>query len=112
MGTLSIWYVCAAQEISNLLHVHLRSTELLASYCWERNIMAFKMRPKHHYVWHVARDVLVSRINPRMFHVWSDEKFLGCLKKIACRCHGSTVQKRAIERYLIALSSHLAKMAS
>lgn len=72
--------------------------------------MAFKMRPKHHYLWHVAMDVLTTRVNPRIHHVWSDEKFLGSIKKTACRCHGSTVQKRTIERYLVALSGYMAKM--
>ena len=43
--------------------------------------MAFKMRPKHHYLWHVAMDVLTTRVNPRIHHVWSDEKFLGSIKK-------------------------------
>lgn len=72
--------------------------------------MAFKMRPKHHYLWHVSMDVLATRVNPRIHHVWSDEKFLGSIKKTACRCPGSTVQKRTIERYLVALSGYMAKM--
>ena len=102
----------SAQEISDMLFLHLRSTEFLASYCWEHQVMAFKMRPKHHYVWHVATDVLTSKLNPRINHVWSDEKFLGCIKRIGCRCHGATVHKTAIERYLIALSSFMAKQAT
>ena len=69
------------------------------------------MRPKQHYVWHVAMDVVRTRVNPRIHHVWADEKFWGSIKRIACRCHGSTVQKRAIERYLVALSGYLAKLA-
>ena len=101
----------ATQELSRLLQLHLRSTEFLASYAWQNSIMIFKMRPKHHYLWHVGQSVKATRLNPRLHHVWSDEKFLGCIKKVACHCHGSTVQKRAIERYLIALSSYLAKMA-
>ena len=103
--------ILPAQEISRMLHLHLRSTEFLAAHCWQHGVMAFKMRPKHHYIWHVAMDVAKTRLNPRLHHVWSDEKFLGCIKKVACRCHGATVQKRAIERYLIALSTFLAKKA-
>ena len=101
----------STQEISRMLHLHLRSTEFLASYCWRHQIMAFKMRPKHHYLWHVAVDTALNQLNPRLHHVWSDEKFLGLVKRIACRCHGATVQKRAIERYLVSLSTYLAKMA-
>lgn len=98
-----------AQEISDLLRAHLRSTEYLASMCWQRGYLAFKMRPKHHYCWHVAREVRVTQINPNSNHCWSEEKFLGCLKRIACRCHGATVQKRALERYIVALSAYMAK---
>lgn len=96
------------QEISKLLHQHLRSTEWLAAYCWQNEIMAFKMRPKHHYLWHVAMDVGLDRVNPRIYHCWEEEKFLGRLKRIATKCHGATVQKRALERYLVALTSFMA----
>ena len=94
-----------------MLHMHLRATEMLASYCWHNNIMAFKMRPKHHYMWHVAMDLPVTRLNPRVFHVWEEEKFLGRLKKIAIKCHGATVQRRALERYLLGLGGYLSKLA-
>lgn len=100
------------QEISRLLHIHLRSTEYLSAYCWQHSIMCFKIRPKHHYLWHVARDVLANKLNPRVHHVWAEERFLGCVKRIAVHCHGATVQKRAIERYLIALSQYMAKLPS
>ena len=70
-----------AQEISRMLHQHLRSTEFLASWCWSNSVMAFKMRPKHHYLWHVSMDVLATRVNPRIHHVWSDEKFFRFHKK-------------------------------
>lgn len=65
------------------------------------------MRPKHHYLWHVAVGLPSTRVNPRAYHVWEDEKFLGKLKRIAVKCHGATVQLRALERYLIALSGYV-----
>ena len=99
-----------AQEFSTLLLLHLRSTEVLASYCWSNFILCFKLRPKHHCLWHVAMDAGRNKLNPKLFHVWDDEKWLGCvkkIKKIAKRCHGATVQKRAMERYILALSHYL-----
>ena len=80
------------------MRMHLRATEILASYCWDADILAFKMRPKHHYFWHLAMDV-----------VWEEEKFLGQIKRIATKCHGATVQRRALERYVLALSGYMSE---
>lgn len=73
--------------------------------------MAFKMRPKHHYLWHVSRDIATTMVNPRIYHVWEKEKFLGKLKRIATRCHGATIQRRALERYLLVLARHVSHVA-
>lgn len=90
-----------------MLTMHLRTTEYLASYCWQSRILAFKLRPKHHYLWHVSLMVRETRLNPSLFHVWEDEKFLGHIKTIAEQCHGATMQQRALERYIVALGEHL-----
>lgn len=90
-----------------MITLHLRSTEFLASLCWQKGIFAFKIRPKHHYLWHVGVMVETSRLNPSLFHVWEDEKFLGQVKEVAKQCHGAVMQKRALERYVLALSEHL-----
>ena len=92
-----------------MITLHLRSTQYLASYCWERWVFAFKLRPKHHYLWHVGQMVGAACLNPSLFHVWEDEKFLGHVKEIAKQCHGATMQKRALERYVLALAEHLHK---
>ena len=108
----SIWFrldaVCVCpKDFSKMLHLHLKSTQILAAYCWRRCIMCFKLRPKHHCLWHVANDVSTNQLNPRIFHVWGDEKWLGRVKRIAVKCHGATVQKRAMERYILSLSHYL-----
>ncbi|CAK9118510.1 unnamed protein product [Durusdinium trenchii] len=100
-----------ASEITKFLLMHLRTTRRLASICWGNAIMAFKMRPKHHYLWHIAMDVTATKLNPRLFHVWEDEKFLGRIKRIATKCHGGTVQRRALERYVLALSNYMSSLA-
>lgn len=112
IGNMLEQSIIAAEETAKLLHIHLRATEFLASFCWSRGIMAFKLRPKHHYVWHVCQDLVRTQLNPKLNHCWSDEKWLGRLKKIGCRTHGSTVHKRAIERFLVALSVYMAKLPS
>lgn len=69
--------------------------------------MAFKMRPKHHCLVHLAVDVLQNRINPRTYHVFNDESFLGKLKSVARKCHGASMHKRVLQRYILSLSMFL-----
>ena len=95
------------QEMSEMLSLHLRCTEMLASHCWQEQILAFKMRPKHHYIWHLAKDVERNHVNPRVCHNFNEESFLGKVKNIAIRCHGKSVQRRTLDRYLIALAIFL-----
>ena len=106
-ATFCILHVQFAQEMSRLLKLHLRSTEVLAAWCYRDGILAFKMRPKHHYLWHIATEVEVSKINPSVYHVWEDEKYLGKIKRIVTKCHSGTCQRRSLERYILALSHFL-----
>lgn len=69
--------------------------------------MLFKMVPKHHVLWHVAKDVATTRVNPKTFQCFHEEGFLGCLKRIAIRCHGVSVATRALECYRVALAGFL-----
>lgn len=90
-----------------MLFMHLCCTEHLAAHCWQNECMAFKMRPKHHYIWHLAADVSLNHLNPKAFHNFGEESFLGAIKRIVTHCHGKSVQRRCLERYLIALASFL-----
>lgn len=84
----------------------------LAGLCWEEGIKCFKMRPKHHCIWHVARDVKMNRLNPRVFHCFGDEAFLGKIKYVARQCHGKSMERRILQRYALGLATffHKAKM--
>lgn len=69
-----------AQEFSRVMRLHLKSSQALAAYCWQEHLMCFKLRPKHHCLYHVAVDTATTRLNPNIFAVWQDEKWLGVLK--------------------------------
>lgn len=99
--------VPAADEASKSLLLHLCSTAWLAGHLWGSRIMIFKLRPKHHYLQHQAADLKVNRLNLRTFQTFDDASFLGKLKRVACRCHGKTMQWRVFQRYLLAFSLFL-----
>ena len=69
--------------------------------------MAFKMRPKHHCLLHLAIEVQCTKLNPKSYHVFADESFLGKVKAIARKCHGRSMQKRVLERWILSLSLFL-----
>ena len=93
-----------SQEFATLIRIHLRTTQRIAEWCWRARILAFKIRPKHHYLYHVACEVESTSLSPRMFHTWEDEKWLGALKRVALKCHGKSIQKRVLQRWILGLA--------
>lgn len=65
----------------------------------------FKVRPKGHYLEHMAFALKELRLNQvKLFAMHSEESFLGKVKSIACRVHGKTLSKRVFERYILCLA--------
>ena len=72
--------------------------------------MIFKLRPKHHYAWHMAQDLLSgNRVNPRLLSCTDEESFLGKLKQVSQKAHGGSVCKRTLQRYVLGMAQHLHK---
>lgn len=71
-----------AKETSRCLLVHLQAYSWLASFFWEERRLLFRLRPKHHCVFHQSRQFEQWRINQAMFHCFDQESFLGKLKNI------------------------------
>jgi hypothetical protein len=63
----------------------------------------FKMRPKRHYVDHTLRG-LVNRLNPAAISCDDDETYMGIIKRIGSKAHGSTAMLRMLQRYLAGLA--------
>ncbi|CAJ1430526.1 unnamed protein product [Effrenium voratum] len=100
-----------SSEASRCLFLFLRSYQFLALHFQQQRLLVFKMRPKHHYLWHTACEIREYKINQRMFHTWDDESFLGKLKYIARHCHGRTMSRRLFDRYLLAFGVFLKNLS-
>eukprot|EP00969_Alexandrium_andersonii_P024531 1070275-Alexandrium_andersonii.AAC.1 len=61
------------------------------------------MRPKVHAFDHLLRDALRFRLNPRHIATWNEESYMGCVKRATKTCHGSTVLRTSLVRYLLYL---------
>lgn len=81
--------------------------------CWQdlalRNLTLgkrrWKLRPKHHYVDHIARDVRRTRLNPRLvMQCFQEESYLGHIKRIGVHCHSAQMMTRLFQRLMILLA--------
>ena len=94
-----------ATRFHDLLMKGLLHWQGLATRCVENNIYRWKLRPKHHTVDHLARDVKRTRLNPRLLmQCFGDESYLGQIKQVAVHCHSAQVMFRFFERLLIYLA--------
>ena len=93
-----------AGEAGRCLKLHVRCFGWLALYSADHGESFFKVRPKSHYLLHVASQLELWRINQKLFHTMEEESFLGKLKAIACKAHGRTLSQRIIQRYLLCLA--------
>ena len=96
-----------AEEASSCLQIHLKTYAVLADHFFQRRIMMYKMRCKNHYMWHVAVEVGLFKLNQNLFHTFQEESFLGKIKAIGIRCHGRTCCHRLYQRYFLVLALFL-----
>lgn len=96
-----------SEEFAYLIRMHLQATEFLAGWCWRRDLLCYKLRPKHHYMLHISLDTASFRMNPKMWHNFHEESFLGAIKYVAKQCHGRTMSTRVLQRYLIGMAGFL-----
>ena len=59
------------------------------------------IRPKHHYFEHTKDDMREWRANPSKLSCMGPETFMGRIKRLGQRCHGSTVLQRIPEGLII-----------
>lgn len=96
-----------ASDAAQSMKLHLKTFVWLALYFHDRRKMLFKLRPKSHYLWHMANDLATWRLNFAVFHTFSEESFLGKIKAIALKTHGRTMTQRVFQRYLLFMAVFL-----
>ena len=96
-----------ALAFKNLVLRHLQAYSWLHSFGMQQRFprrtpgrRMFQLLPKCHHLWHLAHDTYQSRLNPKLSQLMSAESFIGVIGRIGRACHRSTVQSRAIQRYL------------
>ena len=94
-----------ARSVFDDMMLSLRCLQELSLAAYEANRTAWHLRPKHRYFWHLAKDILRTRLNPRKTSAcWEDETFLGKMKWVGKSCHGRTASLRILERHFISVA--------
>ena len=70
--------------------------------------MSFKLRPKHHMMLHVALDAEATLLNPKMWHNFAEESYLGKIKEIAGQCHATPMARRVMQKWTMTMANYLA----
>jgi hypothetical protein len=79
-----------AQAAGDAGLLFLRSYMELVAYAASKEWVAYKVRPKLHYLWHVITDLPRKRLNPRRIDLFGSEDMIGKVKQIAKSCHRSS----------------------
>ncbi|CAE7360310.1 nipblb [Symbiodinium sp. CCMP2592] len=93
-----------ARKFDEMAHLHLRTWQRLAVKFEDLLIPLCNIRPKHHYLQHLARYVLRTRINIRIHQNFDSESYMGKIKRIACKCHSTSMLLRVQQCYILYLA--------
>ena len=81
----------------------------LASVAVSSGMTHFKIRPKVHYLHHLALRIKI--LNPKVVSCFGEESYMGVIGKLAGMCHRRTMPHRVIQRYMLRLSQVLQRLA-
>lgn len=73
-------------------------------------VRLYKCTPKSHYFDEMLSFVEGTGYNPRFFHCFGEEDYIGKMTKLASQTHGLTVLKRTLQRYIIFFARNLQNM--
>ena len=73
----------------------------LAGHAYDKNESRYKLRPKFHYFAELLRHMKRTKQNPRRYHLFTAEDFMGRVKHIGRKCHKRTVCKRIVQRLIV-----------
>lgn len=77
----------------------LKTYQYLAYWCSCEGWCLWKLRPKAHYIYHAALEYTIYFENPVHLDCLNWEDFVGKVKRIASKCHRSTLSREVCLRY-------------
>ena len=104
------WVLTEAQttQMRQLRAKVLLSYEWLAAYNCEQSRYRFKMRPKFHHWDHGMRRCVRTSISMSVLYCFSPEDMMGLVARMCAKCHGSSIIRRGVARWLLTFFSDTA----
>jgi hypothetical protein len=78
----------------------LKSYQALAVDAVRCGRVAYKLRPKLHYCWHLFSELRRTGENPRRQDLFDAEDYIGKIKRVAAKCHARTASLRTVQRII------------
>ena len=95
----------ASVSIGEALQLFFDSYQALARQAIENRSCTYKVRPKLHYLAHLRRHVLATRLNPRKLSCFLDEDFVGRIAAITRKCPRRGASRRVLQRFHLKLGT-------
>ena len=90
-------------QLEQARYAGLTAYKALCEHSLQEGRNYFPMKPKNHLCDHTLRDSMRTRLSPCSFWCFSDEDFIGRMKKIAQKCHLRSLSLRVLQRWSIRL---------
>ena len=97
------WRLSNDEAVAQLEHgwEFLKLYAELAADALRHEQLAYKVRPKLHYLWHTFMEAYKTRLNPRRYDLFAAEDFIGRIKRLGAQCHRSSLSQRVCDRLRI-----------
>ena len=90
-----------ARQFELLRQRSLMAYEWLSKDSAAKSLYRYKVRPKLHHFDHGLRRSVRSKVSPSVTYSFSPEDFMGLCARMSSRCHGSTIMRRGVARWLV-----------
>ena len=97
------------QDGCRLMDDFLLCYQQMAAVTLQERRLAFKVRPKFHYLQHLIQHTRDTHLNPAHMGNFIDEDFMKNMRSVAHACHPSTVLVMWARRYIMKRTLHLAR---
>ena len=92
-----------AERARHAGELFLTCFQYLSAEALDLKVRLWRIKPKTHYFAHVL-DNLDDLPNPRHVECFTDESYLGCIKKLGQKCHAKSVSLRLLQRMILLLA--------
>jgi len=89
------------EALETLRQMALLSLHWLSKHCNSHDVFRWKIRPKYHRMDHGLRRAVRTKISPSVYYTFSPEDFMGLVARMCGKCHGSTIIRRGVCRWLL-----------